>query len=94
MFKMNQRIITMNLDLYDNEDAYNKFKRNEEKLIQELSYISTNLEKNIEGNLRDLNSRRERLLETVIDMNIKLQKWVDFNIPKRETDRKILSDLN
>ena len=47
MFKMNQRIITMNLDLYDNEDAYNKFKRNEEKLIQELSYISTNLEKNI-----------------------------------------------
>lgn len=94
MFKMNQRIITMNLDLYDNEDTYNKFKRNKEKLIQELSYIATNLEKNIEGNLRDLNSRRERLLETVIDMNIKLQKWVDFNIPKRETGRKILSDLN
>lgn len=89
MFKMNERT-TMNLDLYDNEDTYNKFKRNKEKLIQELNYITTNIEKNIEGNLRDLNSRRERLL----DMNIKLQKWVDFNIPKRETGRKILSDLN
>lgn len=89
MFKMNERI-TMNLDLYDNEDTYNKFKRNKEKLIQELNYITTNLEKNIEGNLRDLNSKRERLL----DMNIKLQKWADFNTPKRETGRKILSDLN
>ena len=86
---MNERI-TMNLDLYDNEDTYNKFKRNKEKLIQELNYITTNLEKNIEGNLRDLNSKRERLL----DMNIKLQKWADFNMPKRETGRKVLSELN
>lgn len=92
---MGQRIITMNLDLYDNEDTYNNFKRDKENLLEKLSYINTYLEKvNIERNLHDLKSRRERLLERVINMSIKLQKWVDFNIPKRETNRKILSELN
>lgn len=91
---MGQRIITMNLDLYDNEDTYNNFKKNKENLIQKLYLIDAYLEKiNIERNLYDLKSRRERLIERINNMHIKLQKWVDFNVPKRETNRKVFSEL-
>lgn len=92
---MGQRIISINLNMYDDEDTFNNFKRDKENLLEKLTYINTYLEKvNIERNLHDLKSRRERLIERVINMHIKLQKWIDFNVPKRETNRKILSELN
>ena len=91
---MGQTIISMNLNVNDDEEQYNNFTSKKEQLLTKLSYINRWLSKvNVERNLYDLKTRRERLIERINNMDIKIEKWVDFNVPKREINRRKLPDL-
>tara|TARA_Y100000592_G_scaffold59078_1_gene92493 strand:+ start:996 stop:1268 length:273 start_codon:yes stop_codon:yes gene_type:complete len=90
---MGQRILKINLDLYSNEDDYNKFKKNKEKLLILLSCINRYISK-VNGNLYYIKLRRERLIEKINNMNIKLESWKKFNIPEREVNITKLPDLD
>jgi len=79
---MGQEILRLNLDIYCDEEEYKTFKKDKETISKILSFID----------IYNPNIKRERIIEIINDMETKIERWIDFNVPKRETRVKSAPD--
>jgi len=79
---MGQEILRLNLGIYCDEEEYKTFKKDKETISKILSFID----------IYNLNIKREGIIEIINDMEKKIERWIDFNVPKRETHVKSAPD--